>query len=232
MPRFVVGLLGETTRQVGVVAILVELAFGLREQVLSARQGLRGVTGHAQLLGLSEQRSGLAQILGLDRRELGVSVEALGFLPASARASNIAGFEPARGAVESLLRLAPEIRRERLGVGVRRVIARFYQGSERHARRLGRFRGLAEQLDRGREIRPDALDAATPREVRIGGVVQLHRSAEGIRRKQLRIGLTRRGEARVGFAEQRAAQVLGTRVLDTRVLSTGALHGQKAQAQQ
>src|SRR5690606_22961972 len=84
---FAIRLLREAARHVRVVAVLVELSLGLREQLARAREGLRRVAADACLLGLREQRARLAQVLRFDRSELGVAIECLGFLGATARAA-------------------------------------------------------------------------------------------------------------------------------------------------
>ena len=142
VPRFVVRLLREAARQVRVVAVLAELALGLGEQRARLLVGARRHARHARLLGLGEQRARLAQVLRLDRRELGVAEERFGLVGAAARAADVAGLEPARGRVEALAGLGPELGGERGGVGVRGVGARLDDGRERDVRDLGGFGAL------------------------------------------------------------------------------------------
>ena len=142
MPRFVVGLLREAARQVGVVAVLAELALGLREQRLRFLVRARREPRHARLLGFGEQRARLTQVLRLDRRELGIAVERFGLVGAAACAANVARLEPARRRIERFAGFGPELGRERGGVGVGRVGARLDDGSERHVRDLGRVAAL------------------------------------------------------------------------------------------
>ena len=113
VPRFVVGLLREAARQVGVVAVLAQLALGLREQRLRFLVGARRVPRHARLLGLDEQRARLAQVLRLDRRELGIAVERFGLVGAAACAANVARLEPAGRRIERFACFGPELGRER-----------------------------------------------------------------------------------------------------------------------
>ena len=120
MACLVVGLLREAARQVGVVAVLAELALGLGEQrarlLVSARRHAR----HAGLVGFGEQRARLAQVLRLDRRELGVAKQRFGLVGAAARAADVARLEPARRGIEALAGLGPQLGRERGGVRIRR----------------------------------------------------------------------------------------------------------------
>ena len=82
VPRLVVRLLREAARQVGVIAVLVELPLGLREEGSRALVGLRREARYAALVRFGEQRARLAQVLRLDRRELRVAIERLGLVRA------------------------------------------------------------------------------------------------------------------------------------------------------
>ena len=221
MACLVVGLLREAARQVGVVAVLAELALGLGEQRARLLVGARRHARHAGLIRLGEQRARLAQILRFDRRELGVAKERLGLVGPAARAAEVSGLEPARRGIEAFAGLGPELGRERGGIRIFGVGTRLDDRRERDVGDLGRLAGFRERARGGRERAADPLHVAAARKVGFGAGVGLCAARERSRREQLGAHRARLLERAVRVGKKRRTQIL---------LSRSACHERDEQA--
>ena len=208
VPGLVVGLLREAARQIGVVAVVAELALRLGEQRPRFLVGARREARHTGLIGLGEQRARLAQVLRFDRGELGVAEQRLRFVGAAACAADVARLEPPRGGIEALAGLRPELGGERRGVRIGRVGPRLDDCRERHVGYLGRFASLGEGARRRCKRAADSFHVAAARKVGFGCRVGLGTAPERCRRQQVGADRARLFERAVSLGKERGPQVL------------------------
>ena len=208
MLGLVVCLLRQAARQVRVVAVLIQFALGVRQQLLGLAKRDRRIAAHPCAVGVGQQTPRLAQVLRLDGNQLRIAVKTRGFDVATFRPLEVAALEQTDGVAELALRFLPDFRGQLRGARIRGVLAAFHHLRQRRLCDPG-FLGRCPEVGCGiRGVGTYVLDVAAALEAGLGVAVFLHSPLVASRREQLGIDRVGGFLGRVRIPEKGIAQLV------------------------
>ncbi len=223
MLGFVVRLASKASRQIGIVAVLVEFPLGVREQLLGFAEGDRRIAADPRPVCIGQQAPGFAQVLRLDRNELGVAVIGRRLDVVFLGPFQVAALEKADRIAELALRPVPGFPGQLRCARVGRILAAFHDLGERGLRELRRLDRGSEVLFRLAGLTADIFDVAPAIQGDFGVLVILHSRFVAARRKQPGVERVGRFLGRVGVTEKGSAQL----VLRHRIACSGQEDGEQ-----